>query len=248
MRSCAGHCGIEYPWVMIMKKRWAVIYFMGIGITLMMILGTEKVSQVMSQERMIPRTHCVILDAGHGGIDGGAVSCTGKPESVINLEIALKLEPLFGLMGYDTLMIRREDISIHTGGDTIAQKKISDLKERVRIVNETSGGILVSIHQNTFQDSRYSGAQVFYAKTEGSRELADTVQQRLAYTLDPSNARKCKPSKGVYLLEHIDRPGILVECGFLSNLREESMLRDERYQKKLSAAVATAVCALLNGA
>lgn len=233
---------------MIMKKRWAVIYFMWISITLMMIFGTEKVSQVMSQERMISRTHCVILDAGHGGIDGGAVSCTGKLESAINLEIALKLEPLFRLMGYDTRMIRREDISIHTGGDTIAQKKISDLKERVRVVNETPGGILLSIHQNTFQDSRYSGAQVFYAQTEGSRELADAVQQRLVYTLDPSNERKCKPSAGVYLMEHVERPGILVECGFLSNLREESMLRDERYQKKLSAAVATAVCALLNGA
>ena len=231
-----------------MKKRWSVIYFMGIGITLMMIFGTEKVSQVMTQEHMISRTHCVILDAGHGGIDGGAVSCTGKTESGINLEIALKLEPLFGLMGYDTRMIRREDISIHTGGDTIAQKKMSDLKERVRIVNDTPGGFLISIHQNTFQDSRYSGAQVFFAQTEGSRAMADAVQQRLAYALDPSNTRKCKPSTGVYLMEHIERPGILVECGFLSNLREESMLRDERYQKKLSAAVATAVCVLLNGA
>ena len=233
---------------MIMKKRWPVIYFVGIGITLMMIFGTEKVSQVMSQERLISRTHCVILDAGHGGIDGGAVSCTGKTESALNLEIALKLEPLFELMGYDTRMIRREDISIHTGGDTIAQKKISDLKERVRVVNETPGGILLSIHQNTFQDSRYSGAQVFYAQTKGSREMADTVQQRLAYALDPSNTRKCKACAGVYLMEHIERPGILVECGFISNLREESLLRDECYQKKLSAAVATAVCTLLNGA
>ena len=226
---------------MIMKKRWAVIYFMGIGITLMMILGTEKVSQVMSQERMIFRTHCVILDAGHGGIDGGAVSCTGKLESAINLEIALKLEPLFKLLGYDTRMIRREDISIHTGGDTIAQKKISDLKERVRVVNETPGGILLSIHQNTFQDSRYSGAQVFYAQTEGSRELADAVQQRLVYTLDPSNERKCKLSAGVYLMEHVERPGILVECGFLSNPQEAELLKPEEYQNKVAFTIFAAI-------
>lgn len=233
---------------MIMKRGWAVIYFTGIAFGVMMLFGTSKAAQTMAEAHEVSRSICIILDAGHGGVDGGAVSCTGKPESIINLEIALRLEPLFEFMGYDTQMIRREDISIHTQGDTIAQKKISDLKERVRMVNETPGGILISIHQNTFQDSRYSGAQVFYAKTEGSRELADLVQQRLAYALDPSNNRKCRPSSGVYLMEHIDRPGILIECGFLSNPKEEASLRDKQYQKKLAATVVTAVCGLLNGA
>lgn len=233
---------------MIMKIRWSFIYLVGVAVGAAMLLGTVKVAETMSQSREIIREHQIILDAGHGGIDGGAISCTGKMESTINLEIALRMEPLFELMGYDTSMIRREDISIHTVGDTISQKKISDLKERVSIVNKTPGGILISIHQNTFQDSRYSGAQVFYAQTEGSREIAEQVQQKLAYALDPSNNRKCKPSNGVYLMDHIKRPGILIECGFLSNLREETMLREAQYQKKLSATVVTAVCGLLIGA
>ena len=215
---------------------------------MIILLGMNEAVETVSQIRAMPRIHHIILDAGHGGVDGGAVSCTGQSESAINLEIALRLEPLFGLMGYDTRMIRREDISIHTGGHTIAQKKISDLKERVRIANETPGGILISIHQNTFQDSRYSGAQVFYAQTEGSQDMADKVQQKLVYAMDPSNKRKCRPSSGVYLMENIECTGILVECGFLSNIREEAMLRDPVYQKKLSAAIVTAVCGVLNSA
>ena len=229
-----------------MRKKWWYIYFFGIAATLVLVFGTEKVVETMSQSSRVNRHTCIILDAGHGGMDGGAVSCTGHPESGINLEIALRIEALFELMGYDTKMIRREDVSVHTKGETIAEKKISDLKERVRIVNETPGGVLVSIHQNTFQDSKYSGAQVFYAETDSSRELAERVQQMLSYSLDPMNRRKCKPGKGVYLMEHIKCTGILIECGFLSNMEEESRLRDAQYQKKLSASIVSAVCGAIN--
>ena len=229
-----------------MRKKWWYIYFLGIAAMLVLVFGTEKVVETMSQSSRMDRHTCIILDAGHGGMDGGAVSCTGYPESGINLEIALRIEALFELMGYDTKMIRREDVSVHTKGETIAEKKISDLKERVRIVNETPGGVLVSIHQNTFQDSKYSGAQVFYAETDGSRELAERVQQMLSYSLDPMNGRKCKPSEGVYLMEHIKCTGILIECGFLSNMEEESRLRDAQYQKKLSASIVSAVCGAIN--
>ena len=234
--------------VMIVEKRHFGIYLLSIVVTLGLIFGTDKAAEVMSQSNQVLREHCIVLDAGHGGVDGGAVSCTGRPESSINLDITLRLESLFELMGYDTRMIRREDISVHTKGDTISQKKISDLKERVRIVNETPGSILVSIHQNAFPDSRYSGAQVFYAQTEGSREMAERVQQSLEYSLDSANKRKCRPSDGVYLMEHIECVGVLIECGFLSNWEEEAMLRDAKYQKKLSASIVTAVCGMLNGA
>ena len=231
-----------------MDKRFLPIYLLGIAVTLMIIFGADKAAETMSQSCQIPRYRCVILDAGHGGVDGGAVSCTGCPESSINLDIALRMEALFELLGYDTKMIRREDVSVHTKGDTIAEKKISDLKERVRMVNETPGAVLISIHQNTFQDSRYSGAQVFYAGTEGSQEMASRVQEMLSYALDPANKRKCKPSDGVYLMEHIRCTGILVECGFLSNLQEEAKLRDAQYQKKLSATIVTAACDVINAA
>ncbi len=182
--------------------------------------------------------HCtIIVDAGHGGIDGGATSCTGVLESAMNLEIALRLNDLLHLLGYDTVMIRTTDTSIYTEGNTIAAQKVSDLKERVRICNETENAILVSIHQNSFSDNQYSGAQVFYADTDGSRELAQKLQTEFRNTVNPGSNRKSKQGSGVYLLEHIQCTGILVECGFLSNPVEEGKLRDPGYQQYLCGVI-----------
>lgn len=189
---------------------------------------------------------CIIIDAGHGGVDGGATSCTGVLESNLNLQIALRLNDLLHLLGYQTRMIRTEDISVYTSGTTIAQKKVSDLKERVRIINNTDKALLISIHQNIFQDSQYSGAQVFYANTQGSAELAKSLQNNFRNTLDPSNQRHEKKSSGVYLMEHINCTGILVECGFLSNPVEEAKLRDEDYQKKISAVIVSVISHFLD--
>ena len=185
------------------------------------------------QTEPVARLHTVIIDAGHGGIDGGATSCSGVLESEINLQIAWKLNDLLAILGHDTVMIRTTDTSVYTEGNTIAAQKVSDLKERVRIVAETENAILVSIHQNTFSDSRYGGAQVFYAATQGSRELAHLLQSSLSGTVNPGSNRKCKKADGVYLMEHIDATGVLIECGFLSNPEEEHKLRTEKYQQQL---------------
>ena len=133
----------------------AVIVFVGIA-----QIGSEAVTAV-KQNTPVPRRYCFVIDAGHGGIDGGATSCTGVLESALNLEIAKKLNDLMCFLGYDTVMIRTTDTSIYTKGETIAAQKVSDLKERVRIVNETENSVLISIHKNTFSDGRYGGAQVF---------------------------------------------------------------------------------------
>lgn len=191
----------------------------------------------MTQNSPVAREHCLIIDAGHGGIDGGATSCTGVLESRINLEIALRVNDLFRLLGYDTVMIRETDESIYTEGNTIAAQKISDLKERVRITNETENAVLISIHQNTFSDSRYHGAQVFYAPTKGSDGLAKRLQQDLIFCLEPDGNRKIKRADNVYFMQHINCPGVLIECGFLSNPEEEAKLRSADYQKKLSAVI-----------
>ena len=177
--------------------------------------------------------HIVIIDAGHGGVDGGATSCTGILESTINLEIALRLNDMMRLFGIRTQMIRESDISVYTEGETIAQKKVSDLKERVRIVNQTSNGILISIHQNTFSEDKYWGMQAFYAKTEGSKQLAERIQDSIRSALSPDNHRIAKRSESVYLMENVLCPAVLVECGFLSNPGEEAKLRDPTYQKEL---------------
>ena len=141
----------------------------------MVYSGSEAVS-VISEKRSPEWGQCIIIDPGHGGEDGGAISCTGFPESEYNLKIALRLNDLFHLLGYQTKMIRTEDIYVYTTGETLSQKKISDLKERVRICNETKDSLLISIHQNMFSDNQYNGAQVFYAKTAGSKELAEQMQ------------------------------------------------------------------------
>lgn len=199
--------------------------------------GSEAVTTAV-QTGAVQRSHTVVIDAGHGGIDGGATSCTGALESGINLQIALRLNDLLHLLGYDTVMIRSTDTSVYTQGETIASQKVSDLKERVRIVNETANAILVSIHQNTFGDSRYSGAQVFYASTEGSRALAELLQSSLCQTLNPGSSRACKSGQSIYLLHNITKTGILIECGFLSNPAEEAKLRDDGYQQRLCCVIA----------
>ena len=181
----------------------------------------------------------LVLDAGHGGEDGGAVSITGVPESQINLAIVQRLDLLLGLWGQAPVVLRQEDVSLHDpDADTLREKKASDLKNRASMVEETEHGVLLSIHQNMFTDARYHGAQVFYAPTDGSQELAVFTQEVLRQAVDPSNERQAKPiPETVYLMNHITRPAILVECGFLSNPEEEGKLRSEGYQLQLAAAL-----------
>lgn len=227
-----------------MKKyllRFWPMYLLTFAITLFAVTAASHAVTVIAQNEPIARFHVIVIDAGHGGEDGGATSCTGVPESQLNLQISLRLEALLHLLGYETKMIRTSDISIYTEGTTIAAKKASDLRNRVKIVNQTENALLLSIHQNLFPDSRYSGAQVFYSKAEESKELAQMLQTAFVSTINPGSNRKCKPSTGVYLMEHIQNPGILVECGFLSNPEEEAKLRTEAYQKQICCVIAGTV-------
>ncbi len=217
------------------------VYLMILSCFLLLAAGGSKVVTVISMQAPVNERNTVIIDAGHGGVDGGATSCTGVLESKFNLDIALKLNDLMHLLGINTVMIRDTDRSVYTKGETIAQKKVSDLKERVRIVNETPNALLVSIHQNHFPDAKYSGAQVFYASTEGSQILAKTMQTAFVQTINPNSHRQCKKSDGVYLMQHINCPGVLIECGFLSNPTEEYYLRDNAYQQKLCCVITCSV-------
>ena len=229
--------------VLSMKKQalWVSLYVLTIvGVLAAAEWGSRTVTALV-ESAPVTRKNCIVIDPGHGGEDGGATSCTGRMESAYNLEISLRLNDLFHLLGYDTRMIRTTDTAVYTKGETIAQKKVSDLKERVRIVNETENALLLSIHQNNFSDSRYSGAQVFYAGTGGSEQLAKLLQDQLVSTLNPGSNRKIKKSDGVYLMEHIDCTGVLVECGFLSNAEEEAKLRSSTYQKRLCCVIAASV-------
>jgi len=196
-----------------------------------------------SVEAVYPRSGSdavLVIDAGHGGEDGGASSAAGALESHINLAVAKRLELVLGLFGVPMLPLREHDVSLHDpDAKTLRQKKVSDLNNRVKAVQEQDNPILLSIHQNSYPDSRYSGAQVFYAPTQGSRELAQTIQESLRRVLDPTNTRQEKQIQDtIFLMNHISCPGVLVECGFLTNAREERLLRDPSYQTKLAMAIA----------
>ena len=190
----------------------------------------------------VTRAAPLILDAGHGGEDGGAVSVTGVPESRVNLEIVQKLRDTLALYGVDPVVLREEDVSLHDPeASTLREKKRSDLKNRVRAVEAVEGGTLLSIHQNSYPGSQYRGAQVFYAPTGGSRELAELLQTALREELQPDNDRQAKPiPESVYLMNHVSCPAVLVECGFLTNPEEEALLRDGGYQRQLAAVLAGA--------
>lgn len=184
----------------------------------------------------------LVIDAGHGGEDGGASDASGNRESTLNLEIALRTEALAALLGIPTVMVRRTDISVCDEGlPTIARRKVSDLRNRVKLVSDVERPLLLSIHQNHFSEAKYRGAQVFYAKDDHSRFLAQQLQEDLRLALEPSNHRKCKPAKGVYLMDNIACSGLLVECGFLSNLAEAERLQQADYQKKLAMAMLRAI-------
>ena len=230
-----------------MKGRgWILIYPLTIVTILFCVYWGNRFTNTFAESASWNRSRCIVIDAGHGGVDGGAISCTGIPESRYNLEIALKLEETFHLLGFETKMIRREDLSVYTKGETIAQKKVSDLKERLRIVNETPNALLLSIHQNYFSDQRYSGAQIFYPKTTGSDQLATQLQSAIGEKLDSANHRKCKMSSGVYLMDRIQCTGVLIECGFLSNPSEEAKLGTPSYQKKICSIIAATVSSFLS--
>lgn len=217
-------------------KRYFILYLL-VGV--LFVGGArllDRSVEVMNQA--VPGRSTIVIDPGHGGEDGGATSCTGALESQINLEISLKLHDLLHLLGYRTSLIRSTDTAVYTEGESIAQKKVSDLKHRVEMVNAIPNAVLVSIHQNHFPEAQYHGAQVFYAPTEGSRAMAENLQALLIETVNPGSKRACKPADGVYLMQKINCPGILVECGFLSNPEEETLLRSADYQLKICCVIA----------
>lgn len=234
-----------------MKGRQAINVVAAYGIILSVFLTvtyyTGKATTVIAQMIPLEREYTVIIDAGHGGVDGGAISCTGIPESKFNLDISLKLRDLFHLLGYRTQMVRTEDISVYTSGETIAAKKVSDLRHRVKMIENAQNPILISIHQNTFSDSRYFGPQVFYPPKGEGEPLAKHLQQALTDSLNPGSSRMAKRADGVYLMQHIRCTGVLIECGFLSNPEEEAKLRSDPYQRKLCSVICATVSKFLDG-
>ena len=171
------------------------------------------------------------------------MSPNGIEEADINLAVTLRTDAVLGLIGERTLLTRsgEEDLSSEEAV-TISQKKVSDIRRRVEIVNTHAGAILVSIHQNTYSDPACRGCQVFYGSEEGSRELANIIRENVHQTLDQGSYRVSKPIRpDVYLMNHITVPGVLVECGFLTNPEDEANLQNGAYQNRLAVVLAGSV-------
>lgn len=185
----------------------------------------------------------IVIDPGHGGLDGGAVSETGICEKDINLKIAIYLSEFLRLSDVECILTRSDDIMLEPEHRSSSSKKRADLIARTEIANRYDNGIFISIHQNKFPNSRYRGLQVFYSKNHPeSSKLATVIKENNNSILDFKNERCIKPSgKEIYVLDTLNIPAVLIECGFLSNADELELLTSEKYQKELAFMLYTSV-------
>lgn len=220
--------------------RWKTLVFYGI-LTLLTLIAIILVITVNSRTKFAVGEVClnadVILDAGHGGMDGGAVSPDGVCEAPITLAIAQKCQALFGFCGKTALMTRNDDRSLdYQEGKTTRENKNADLHGRLTVAKQYPNCPFLSIHLNKFSQTQYSGAQVFY--NGAGQQLAQILQDQLRAVLDPENTRVCKPSpEGVFLMKNITAPAVTIECGFLSNPEECAKLQNDRYQTRIALAI-----------
>ena len=187
----------------------------------------------------------IVVDAGHGGVDPGKVGVNNVLEKDINLRIASLLKEKLEAEGFTVVMTRDSDAGLYNEGDS--NKKISDMKKRCEIISESECLLTVSIHQNSYHEEAVSGPQVFYFSNSGKgEELARAIQQSLVENLSPPKVRTEKPNDSYYLLKNVACPVVIVECGFLSNWNEATLLCDEVYQEKIADAVCKGILDYMN--
>lgn len=226
----------------LMKYLFAAVGFILLISAIGAVLEQEEPDTVAVLAQQTPQ-EVLIIDPGHGGEDGGAVAPDGTKESEINLDIAQRIDALSRFCGVPTVMTRTSDmIEYPDSARTTASRKAADQKARVALINAVEHGILLSVHQNKYPASGPRGPQVFYAATEGSRQLGELTQQTMTDVLYPQNIRTAiQIPSSIYLMKHVRCPAILVECGFLSNPAECALLQQADYRLK-TAVVLTAAC------
>ena len=219
---------------MIILKKLVILCFIVSFCFIFSISYNGVFDNISSENKLTTKNPTIIIDAGHGGFDGGASTDDGVSEKGINLDIALYLKEYLNLFGFNVVMTRETDTSTESEGlTTIRSKKSSDLHNRMSLMEKTDNAIFVSIHQNHFSSSKYKGAQVFYSPqfSEQSSLLAESIQESIVYYLQKDNTRQIKPcGTSVYLIYKAVKPAVLVECGFLSNPDDSENLQNEIYQ------------------
>lgn len=221
------------------KKRVIFLFsavFLPIGIFMFQMSNNSIKKQTIETMSMPVTSRTIVLDAGHGGEDGGAVSSNGISESNINLKIVLKLQNLLEQSGAKVILTRSDENAIYdVNKKTLRDKKNSDIKNRVKIGNTSSADIFVSVHLNKIPQSQYSGWQTFYKKNnEDSKRLATCLQNNLNEAIQKENKRVPLQIDNVYIVKKVEIPISIVECGFLSNPDEEKNLQQDEYQDRLA--------------
>ena len=209
-------------------------------LTVVLTVHAFAYSRSVAASQSMGYDKAVVIDPGHGGPDGGAVGADGAVEKDINLAISLKLRSFFLASGFKVTMTRDDDRTIcDKSCKTLRSMKTSDLHNRLRIANRNPGALFISIHQNIYVDSVYSGAQVFYSQNNAeSKALAQQLQTNIRSLLQPQNTREIKPAQdNLYILYNAKSPAVMVECGFLSNMAECKKLEDDGYQNKMAFAI-----------
>lgn len=224
-----------------MKKSFVFAWIMLFLLICLLFWWTaHRNAQAIRTDGEASSARVIVIDPGHGGVDGGAAAADGTLEKDINLAIAYKLNDLFRCAGIRTVMTRTGDDSIHDpDAVSIRQKKVSDIHNRLEIMRQTQDALFISIHQNHFEQSKYNGTQVFFSGNDPrSRALASCIQSAVTTRLQPENTRQIKQSgTEIYLLYHAVRPAVMVECGFLSNVQEVSRLKDTNYQTAMAMCI-----------
>ena len=226
--------------LLIRRKHISVLMILLLATVTVLSVAAENPAAAVIAHDAAGSGETVILDAGHGGSDGGAVAEDGTAESGINLAIVLRLREMFHFMGYRTVLTRSGNASLaDPDSGTLRGEKVSDTKNRVELINCVQNGVLLSIHQNMLPGyPSVHGAQVFYGKIAGSAERAQMMQQTLNTAVNPNNEKVAKPiGSDIYIMAHSEHPALLVECGFLSNPEETRQLQTNDYQMKLAAAI-----------
>ena len=220
------------------KKVPTIILSLLMVVVLSLVINPYRKNDFASTDVSFKQT--IIIDAGHGGFDGGAVAGDGTVEKDINLNISKKIYEMLKLAGFDVIMTRDGDNATdNTDSDVISERKKSDLKERLKIINENPDAIFVSVHLNKYTTSTASGAQVFYSpNNDNSSKLGQSIQSSVISLLQKGNTRTIKKgTKSTYLLHNAKIPSVIVECGFLSNNNELKLLKSEDYQSKMAFAI-----------
>ena len=225
--------------IILNKKRITLILsgiFLSVFVFILTTGNAEEQNKYISTVSLPASGKTIVIDAGHGVPDEGAQSSNGTTEAETNLKIALKLQNLLEQSGCTVILTRSDENAIYDiDSKTLKQKKISDIKNRVKIGNESSADIFVSIHLNKIPQSQYDGWQTFYKEgSEDGARLAKTIQENLNKTIQKENNRIAKTIDKIYIIKHVEIPTTIVECGFLSNPDEEKLLLEDEYQNKLA--------------